>query len=51
MTGTVKATSQSITQAELDKSLQKQAEDYIGVLDEKESVINECCDAYWNLCR
>ena len=37
----MKETSKSITQAELDKSLQQQAESYIGVLDEKESTINK----------
>jgi len=41
MAGTVKAASQNITQAELDKSLQQQAEGYISVLDQKESMINE----------
>ena len=41
MAGTVKAANQNITQAELDKSLQQQAEGYISVLDQKESVINE----------
>ncbi|XP_065903589.1 putative leucine-rich repeat-containing protein DDB_G0290503 isoform X7 [Dysidea avara] len=41
MTGTLQDSSKNITQAEMDKSLQQQAESYTNVLDEKESTINK----------
>ena len=37
----------SITQTELEKSLQQQAESYIGVLDEKESTISKVQWVLW----
>ena len=48
MTGTLQDSSKNITQAEMDKSLQQQAESYTNVLDEKESTINK---VYRRYCR